>query len=112
MRRLSMSLGSARAALLVAVPFPAAAVAVCAVGTVTLLANLSVAAVSVDEPGYLAAGADYVAGRATLNREHPYLAKQLIGLSQAAFGPSLLAGRLPGVLCAVLTAAGGLRPGP
>jgi 4-amino-4-deoxy-L-arabinose transferase-like glycosyltransferase len=60
---------------------------------------------SLRRAGYLAAGAHYVAGRATLNREHPYLSKQLIGLSQVVFGPSLLAGPLPGVVCAVLTAA-------
>ena len=109
MSRLPRNRGSASAAL-----FPLAVVAVSAVGATTLLAHLSVAAVSVDEPGYLAAGADYVGadyvlGPTSLNLEHPYLAKQLIGLSlalssQARFGDSLLAGRLPGVACAALTA--------
>ena len=103
MRPPLMTLGSARSAPLSLMLFPVAAVSVCALGAVTLLANLSVAAVSVDEPGYLAAGADYVAGAATLNLEHPYLAKQLIGISQAVLGESLLAGRLPGVGAAALT---------
>lgn len=75
-----------------------------AAGAVDLFANLGAVTIQVDEPTYIAAGWDYVHGLTTRNLEHPYLTKQLIGLSQVAFGRSLFAARLPGAIFAALTA--------
>nr|WP_181025651.1 hypothetical protein [Rathayibacter rathayi] len=48
--------------------------------------NLSAANVFSDEPVYLAAGWDYLHGDVSANREHPPVAKYLIGLAQVLLG--------------------------
>jgi hypothetical protein len=74
-----------------------------------LFANLPVGTLGVDEPLYISAGWEYVHGEADRNREHPYLAKQIIGLSQTVFGRTLHGARLGGSLLAGLTRARRLR---
>ena len=85
-------------------PALVAAVAVVALlGLVTCLAHLGAATTGVDEPAYVDAGRAYLDGDRSANREHPYLAKQLIGLAQVVLGDSLLASRVPSALLGWLT---------
>ena len=84
--------------------FALAALAVGVGGAIVLFANLPVGTLGVDEPLYISVGWDYVNGEASRNLEHPYLAKQLIGLSQSVFGRTLLGARLAGSVLAGLTA--------
>ena len=82
--------------------FPAAGAVVAAAVGVCLFARLGTPTVGVDELVYTSAGWEYVHGRATQNLEHPYLAKQLIGLSQLAFGRTVVGGRVVGVVLAAV----------
>jgi 4-amino-4-deoxy-L-arabinose transferase-like glycosyltransferase len=83
--------------------FPAASAVVAAAVGVCLFARLGTATVGVDELVYTSAGWAYVHGDATQNLEHPYLAKQLIGLSQLAFGRTVVGARVVGAVLAAVT---------
>ena len=83
--------------------FLAASAAVAAAVGVGLFARLGTATVGVDELVYTSAGWEYVHGAATQNLEHPYLAKQLIGLSQVVFGRTVVGGRVAGAVLAAVT---------
>lgn len=69
-----------------------------AAGCWLAFARLSVPAWGVDEPVYARAGLAYWHGDFGLNPEHPPLGKYLIGASEAAFGSTVGAARLPGAL--------------
>ncbi|WP_460510831.1 ArnT family glycosyltransferase [Frigoribacterium salinisoli] len=66
---------------------------------------LDAAAVQVDEPIYVDAGAQYLEGDFAPNREHPPTAKYLMGLAQLVLGDGLTAGR---VVPAAVVVLGGI----
>lgn len=84
--------------------FAAACGVVAAAGAVVLLDHLTVPSAGVDEVTYARAGWHYVHGDFSLNREHPFLSKLILGGSQLLFGQTPLGVRLPGVVFAAGTA--------
>ncbi|MBK9180820.1 MAG: glycosyltransferase family 39 protein [Acidimicrobiales bacterium] len=75
-----------------------ALVALLAVASFVLLFRLGTAGWSVDEPVYRDAGRAYVDGDFSTNREHPLLAKLLIGVSLQVAGDGEVGTRLPAAL--------------
>ncbi|WP_440708081.1 glycosyltransferase family 39 protein [Herbiconiux sp. YIM B11900] len=67
--------------------------------------NLGAANLNADEPIYREAGWAYVHGDFALNREHPPVAKYLIGLAQLVFGHGELGPRIAAASTVVLGAA-------
>jgi len=65
--------------------------------------HLGVASWNTDELVYARAGLAYVHGHFGANQEHPFLAKDIMGLSQLVMGAGQVAARVPAALAGLLT---------
>ncbi len=65
--------------------------------------RLGTATWNTDELVYAKAGLSYVHGHFGTNQEHPFLAKELIGLSELVLGAGRVAARVPAALAGLLT---------
>lgn len=78
---------------------------VASLGMFIALWHLGTATWNIDELLYARVGLAYVHGHFAANQEHPFLAKDLIGLSQLVMGAGRVAARLPAALAGLLTGA-------
>ncbi len=69
-----------------------------------LLACISTAPLTFDEPAYVGAARNFIAGTPSINREHPPLAKYFIALSIKTFGDRTFGWRFPSALAGALLA--------
>ncbi len=69
-----------------------------------LVIGISAAPMVFDEPAYVGAARNLLAGTPSINPEHPPLAKYFIALSIATFGDSAFAWRFPSALAGALLA--------
>jgi dolichyl-phosphate-mannose-protein mannosyltransferase len=69
-----------------------------------LVAGISTSPIMFDEPAYVGAARNFIAGKASINPEHPPLAKYFIALSIKVFGDYPFGWRFPSAIAGALVA--------